>query len=170
MAASKFLALVSGRIREVFATVTSAGAVDDGKIVALDATGRLDNSVMPVGIGTETKSITATENLSAGNLVNIWNSAGQFRVRKADATSAGKEAHGFVLSSVYSGTVAEVYLEGTITGLTGLVPGRYYLSTTPGEITDTPPSNPGNVVQYVGASVSSSELTFEATDEGIILA
>jgi hypothetical protein len=169
MAASKFLALVSGRIREVFATVTSAGAGDDGKIVALDSTGRLDNSVLPVGVGVETKTVVASENLSSGNLVNIWNSAGEFRVRKADATSSGKEAMGFVLSSVTSGNPAQVYLEGTVTGLAGLLPGRYYLSTTPGEVVNTPPSNSGNVVQFVGNSVSSSELTFEAAD-GVILA
>lgn len=33
MAASKFLALVAGRIQEVFATVTSSGAADDGSIL-----------------------------------------------------------------------------------------------------------------------------------------
>lgn len=169
MPASKFLALVGGRIREVIATVTSGGVVDDGKIVALGSDGRLDNSVLPVGVGIETKSIQASENLGAGNLVNIWNSGGEFRVRKADATTAGKEAHGFVLSSVSTGQTAQVYLEGTVTGLTSLTPGRYYLATTPGEITQTPPSNPNNVVQYVGNAVSSSELTFEATD-GVILA
>lgn len=169
MAASKFLALVQGRIREVIATVTSSGATDDGKIVALGTDGRLDSSVLPVGVGIETKSIQASENLSAGNLVNIWSSAGSFRVRKADATTSGKEAHGFVLASVTSGQTAQVYLEGTITGLSALLPGRYYLSTTPGEIMSTAPDGSGNVVQYVGNSVSSTELTFEATD-GVILA
>lgn len=169
MPASKFLALVSGRIREVIATVVSTGAGDDGKIVALDSTGRLDNSVMPVGIGTETKLIQASENLAAGDVVNIWNSAGQFRVRKADATTVGKEAHGFVLAVVTSGANANVYLEGTITGLTGLVPGKYYLSTTPGQVVATAPSASGNVVQVVGTAVSASELTFESGD-GVILA
>ncbi len=169
MAASKFLALVGGRIREVIATVASGGAVDDGKIVALGTDGRLDNSVLPVGVGVETKSIVASENLGAGNLVNIWNSGGQFRVRKADATTQGKEANGFVLSSVSSGQTAQVYLEGTITGLAGLLPGRYYLATTPGEIVDVPPSSSGNVVQYVGNAVSTTEITFEATD-GVVLA
>lgn len=169
MAANKFLALVGGRIREVIATVTSAGVTDDGKIVALGSDGRLDNSVLPVGVGVETKSITASENLSAGNLVNVWNSGGNFRVRKADATTQGKEAHGFILSSVSSGGAAQVYLEGTVTGLSGLLPGRYYLSTNPGEITDTPPAASGNVVQYVGNAVSATELTFEATD-GVVLA
>jgi Tfp pilus assembly protein PilW len=168
MAASKFLALVSGRIREVLSTVTSTGAADDGKIVALGSDGRLDNSIMPVGIGNETKSIQASENLSAGDLVNIWSSASEFRVRKADATTSGKEANGFVLSSVNSGSQASVYLEGTITGLSGLTPGRYYLSATPGQVTLTPPASSGNVVQYVGNSLSSSEITFEPTD-GVIL-
>lgn len=169
MAANKFLALVGGRIREVLATVTSSGAPDDGKIVALGTDGRIDSSILPVGVGIETKSIQASENLNAGNLVNIWNSASQFRVRKADASTAGKEANGFVLTSVSSGQTAQVYLEGTITGLSGLIPTRYYLSTTPGEITDSPPSASGNVVQYVGSAISSSEITFEPTD-GVILA
>ena len=169
MAASKFLALVSGRIREIVATVASSGVADDGKIVALGADGRLDNSVLPVGIGAETKLIQASENLSAGNLVNIWDSGGQFRVRKADAQVAGKEANGFVLASVTSGQSAQVYLEGTITGLAGLLPGRYYLATSPGEMTPTAPSASGNVVQYIGEAVSTTEVTFERND-GIILA
>lgn len=169
MPASKFLALVSGRIREVIATVTSSGAADDGKIVALDNTGRLDNSVMPVGIGTETKNIQASENLAAGDLVNIWDSAGEFRARKADATTVGKEAHGFVLTNITSGNTANVFLEGTITGLSGLTPGRKYLSTTPGQSTSTAPSTSGNVVQGVGVAVSATELTFEPT-EGVVLA
>lgn len=169
MAASKFLALVGGRIREIVATVTSTGVADDGKIVALGSDGRLSSSVMPVGIGAETKQIQATEALAAGDLVNIWNSGGQFRVRKADATTAGKEANGFVLTSVASSAMATVYLEGTITGLAGLLPGRYYLSTIAGAITDTPPTGSGNVVQYIGSALSTTEVTFEA-DEGIILA
>lgn len=169
MAASKFLALVSGRVREIIATVASSGVADDGKIVALGADGRLDNSVLPVGIGAETKLIQASENLSAGNLVNIWDSGGQFRVRKADASVAGKEAQGFVLSSVTSGQSAQVYLEGTITGLAGLLPGRYYLATSPGEMTSSAPAASGNVVQYIGEAVSTTEVTFERND-GIILA
>lgn len=169
MAANKYIALVSGRLRETAATVTSSGAGDDGKIVALNSSGRLDNSVMPVGIGEDTKVLPATENLSAGNLVNIWSNAGTFGVRKADATVAGKEAHGFVLTSVTSGQDASVYLEGTITGLTGLSSGRYYLSTTAGEATPVPPTASGAVVQYIGSAVSATEITFEPAD-GVILA
>lgn len=169
MAASKFLALVSGRLREVIATVTSSGATDDGKIVALDATGRLDTSVLPVGLGAETKSITASEALSAGDLVNVWSSSG-IKVRKADATASGKEANGFVLSSVSNGALATVYLDGTVTGLTGLNAGdRLYLADTAGAVTVTPPTGTGKVVQYVGTAISGTEFSFEP-DQGVILA
>ena len=166
--ASKFLALVSGRIREIAATVSSSGVSDDGKVVALGTDGRLDLSLMPVGLGADTKTIAASEALNAGDLVNIWNSGG-FKVRKADATAAGKEANGFVLANVSNGANALVYLEGTITGLSAINPTRMYLSTVAGVATDTPPSGSGNVVQYIGNGVSTTEITFEPTD-GIILA
>jgi len=171
MAASKYLALISGRIREVIATVISSGAGSDGALVALDSTGRLDQSVLPVGLGLETKSIVSSENISAGSLVNVWNNGGTPNVRNADATAAGKEANGFVLAGVTAPAAATVYFEGSVTGLSGLVPGtRYYLSaTTPGNTTPTVPSASGNVVQYVGTATSSSEFSFEATD-GVILA
>lgn len=162
MAAKKFLRNIAGRITEVVATVVSAGAGNDGDIVALDSTGRLDNSVMPVGIGADTKSITASENLSAGDWVNIWNDAGTTKVRKADATTEGKEADGFVLSAVTSGNPATVYFEGTNNQNSGLTLGaRYYLSTTAGGETATAPSTSGNVVQYLGKAVSATEISFE---------
>jgi hypothetical protein len=169
--ANKYLALVSGRLKEIIATVVSAGATDDGKIVALDSTGRLDTSVLPVGLGAETKSIVASEALSASDLVNIWNSSGTPKVRKADASVAGKEANGFVLSSVLNAGTATVYLEGTVTGLTGLIPGdRLYLSDTlAGSVTVSIPTGTNKVVQYVGTAISATEYSFEP-DGGVILA
>lgn len=163
MAAKKYLDVVAGVLTQVQALVTSAGAGDDGKIVALDATGKLDTSVMPVGIGADTAAITASEALTAGDLVNVWNSAGSFRVRKADATTAGKEAHGFVLAAVSNGATATVYFEGSNTQRSGLTPGPYWLSITAGGITQTPPSTSGNVVQVVGYATSATVLNFQAT-------
>jgi hypothetical protein len=171
MPAKKYLSLVSGRIQEVQATVTSAGAADDGKIVALDSSGRLDSSVLPVGIGADTALIQASENLAAGDFVNIHNVSGSPRVRKADASTSGKEAHGFVLSAVTSGNNATVYFEGQNTQVTGKTPGaRQYLSaTTPGAATETPPSGSGNVVQFLGVAISATSITTEIED-GVILA
>lgn len=160
MPAKKFLRLVAGVFAEVAATVTSAGAGNDGDLVALDSSGRLDNSVMPVGIGVDTKTIAASEALAAGDWVNVWNSTGA-KVRKADATTAGKEAHGFVLAAVSSGGNALVYFEGTNTQVSGQTPGPVYLQTTAGTGGATIPSASGNVVQNLGVAVSATEVNFE---------
>lgn len=50
MAAKSFLRLVNGVITATPATVTSAGAANDGDLVALDSSGKLDASVLPTGI------------------------------------------------------------------------------------------------------------------------
>ena len=87
MAAKKFLRLVNGVLTEIFGVQTSAGAGNAGDLVSLNDTGRIDNSMMPVGIGADTATITASETLAAGDWVNVWNGAGA-EVRKADATTA----------------------------------------------------------------------------------
>lgn len=160
--AQKFLALVSGRLKELASLVVSAGAGDAGKIPALDGTGKLDNSVMPVGVGSDSKAIVASEALAAGDFINIWDDAGTPKVRKADATSEGKEADGFVLAGVTLGANATVYFEGTNTQLSTLtIGGRYYLNTTAGTVTATAPAATGNVVQYLGRAISATEISFE---------
>lgn len=160
MAAKKFLRFISGVFTEVFGVQTSAGAANAGDIVALDDTGRLDNSLMPVGIGADTKSITTSEALAAGDWVNIWNSTGA-KARKADATTAGKETHGFVLAAFSSGADALVYFEGTNTQVTGQTPGPVFLQTTAGTGGSTIPSAAGNVVQRIGVALSATEVNFE---------
>ena len=83
-------------------------------------------------------------------------------MRKADATSPGKTADGFVIAAVSSGATGTAYFEGTNTQLTGLTPGAaYYLSTTAGGVTTTPPSTSGQVVQFIGKALSDTELSFE---------
>ncbi len=140
---------------------SSAGAGDANKLVALDGSGRIDSSMMPVGIGADTAVITASEALAAGDFVNIWNSTGA-KVRKADATAAGKEAHGFVLAAVANGASATVYFEGTNTGVSGLTPGPVFLQTTAGQAGATVPSASGNVVQRLGVATSATSVNFEA--------
>lgn len=158
---AKYITNNAGQLAEVSTITSSAGAGDAGKIVGLDAAGKLDQSVLPVGIGADTAAITTSEALSAGDLVNVWESTGA-KVRKADATTAGKEAHGFVLAGAAGGAVATVYFEGTNTQLSGLTAGRLYLSTTPGATTRTAPSGSGNVVQAVGFAVSTTAMNFNS--------
>jgi hypothetical protein len=162
MAGDKYLYVNAGTVTEKASLQTSAGAGDAGKIPALDTNGRIDNSMMPVGIGADTASITTSEALAAGDLVNIWNSTGA-KARKADASAAGKEAHGFVLAAVSSGAAATVYFEGTDTQVTGLTPGAQFLSaTTPGAATLTAPSGTGQVVQRVGFATAATALNFQS--------
>jgi len=139
----------------------SAGAGDAAKVVQLDSSGRIDSTMMPVGIGADSASITTSEALSAGDFVNIWNSTGA-KARKADATVAGKEAHGFVLVGVGSGAAATVYFEGTNTAVTAQTPGAVFLSTTAGQAAAAAPTGTGNVVQRIGFAVSATAINFQS--------
>lgn len=160
MAGDKYLFNNAGTVTEKAAIQTSAGAGDAGKIPGVDASGRLDTSFMPSGIGAPTEAITASEALAAGDLVNVWNSTGA-KVRKADASTSGKEAHGYVLAAVANAATATVYFSAADTQVTGLTPGVQYLSAaTPGLATATPPSGTGQVVQRVGVATAAAVLEF----------
>ena len=50
---AEYIANVSGTLTEVSGLASSAGAGDAGKIPQLDAAGRIDASMMPVGIGAD---------------------------------------------------------------------------------------------------------------------
>lgn len=148
------------------ATVTSAA----GKIVKLDGSGKLDVTVMPVGIGADTAPIVASEALAAGDFVNIWNNAGVANIRKADASTSGKEAHGFVLTAVSASASGTVYFEGTNTQCTGLTPGVQFLSAaTAGKSVSAAPTGTGKVVQRIGFAISATAMNFDACDP-IVLA
>lgn len=162
MAGKSFIRLVSGVMQQVLGVQTSAGAGNAGDIPALDANGRLDNSMMPVGIGADTVSATASETLSAGDWVNLYNNTGSLGVRKADATTVGKEVDGFVLAGVASSGTAVVYKEGTNTQCSSLTPGSdLFMTTTPGIASATAPSGSGNVVQRIGKALSATSADFE---------
>lgn len=164
MAGDKYLYNNAGTTTEKAAIQTSAGAGDAGKIPAVDAAGKLDTSFMPVGIAAATAVVTASEALAAGDFVNIWNSTGA-KARKADASTSGKEAHGFVLAAVSNGAAATVYFPGEEnTQVSGATPGVVYLSdATPGGFTSTAPSGTGKTVQRLGIAVSATEIIFEPT-------
>ncbi len=162
MAGDKFIFNNGGKLKEKASNQSSAGAADAGKIVALDSSGLIDVSMMPTGIAAETIVAASSENLVAGNFVNLYDNAGTVNVRKADATTIAKPAHGFVLASVTSPANATVYLiSNKNTAVTGLTVGAdYWLSTTPGGVTATAPSAAGNLVQRLGIATSATLLPF----------
>ena len=161
----KYLQLDNGQVKEKAASDASAGAGDAGKIPALGSAGRLSPTMMPAGIAADSASIQASEALSAGNVVNVFDDAGTTKVRKADA-AAGHQADGYVLDAVAMGQSATVFFEGRISGLVGLSIGaRYYLSAaTPGGVTAVPVAGATEVHQYIGKAFSATEIAFEASD------
>ena len=161
--ANKYLAMAAGLIKEVEALVTSSGASDAGKLIALDSSGKIDESVLPTGIGAETKTLPASEALSAGDFINFWDDSGTLKVRKADASTTGKQADGFVLAAVDTDANATVYTAGINNQLTSLTGGpvMFLSASTAGDATATAPGASGNVVQQVGIRLSATEIAFE---------
>ena len=163
MAAKKYLKESGAYYEEVAGVVVSSGATNDGDLVALDATGRIDETVFTIGGGPLIKTIVASETLAAGDYVSIWNDTGTVKVRKADATDVTKKADGYVLDGVTAAANATVYFEDFNSALSGLTIGAdYYLSaTTPGDVTNTPPATSGNIVQFLGKAISATEMYVE---------
>lgn len=97
--------------------------------------------------------------------VNIWNSGGNLRVRKADA-SAGLEAHGFVLNNVGSGEEVQVYRKGSNPFVSSLTIGTQYFLGDGGAITSSVPagSATGRVLQQVGIAVTTTQIETDLKD------
>lgn len=155
-----FLKLVSGRPVDTTAAATSAGVADAGRIPKLDGSGRLDQTMMPVGVGADAKSMVASENIAIRDLVNVT-ATGQ--IRKADASN-DRPANGFATAAIVAAASGSITFEGIITGFAGLTPGaRYFLSdSVAGGITNTPiASGPGKISQEIGVALSATEISFE---------
>lgn len=162
--ADKFIELESGKFKQKEATEVSTGVAEAGDIVALDSTGKLDPSLFPTGFGDDLAVLPATENIGAGDYVNIFDDGGTPSIRLAD-NSNGRDAHGFVKTAVTSGNNATVYFEGPNDALSGLTVGsRYYLDTA-GAVTTTPPVAPGaNISQFVGIAINATTINTDIDD------
>lgn len=173
MAAKKYIKNNSGDLAEQAGTVTSAGAGNDGDIVSLDSTGRLDVSLMPTGIAPDVESCVASETIASGALVNYFDSgAGVMKVRNADASLTTKRAVGFVLVGGAAASTLSVYFLGRNTAVSALTPGaRYFLSdSTPGGYTTTAPTGSGKIVQSVGVAISATDINIEIDNSPILTA
>lgn len=167
MAGQKFFALVANKLKEIAGLQVSAGVSDAGKIPALDNTGKFDISLLPIGIGPEVVIAVTSENLIAGNFVNLYSNAGVITLRKADATTNTKPAQGFVIANTTSPASATMYiLDASNDYMTGLTIGTEYVlsKTVPGGLTDIASfvGVSGNIVQLLGkATATTSLLTYQ---------
>lgn len=168
---AKLLRNNAGQVEEYTPISASTGAGDANKVPQTGANGKLDSTLIPTGTG-EDYSRVASENLAAGDLINVWDDAGTAKIRKADATAAGKEAMGFVQSAILSAASGTARIgNGVISGLAGLTIGaNYYLSTTAGLYTTTAPSTVGNIIQKVGKAISATELSYVDDNTTIVVA
>jgi hypothetical protein len=163
--ADKYLILDSSGVayREIEGTVQSRGAQDNGKILALGTDGKIDQSILPTGVGADTLVAPASETLAAGDWLNAWNDNGTIKFRKADASSGvGKRATHFTLAATTAGQNATGYPvgSGTNSALSGLVPASaYFLSnTTPGGVTPNLITTSGHLNQFLGFARSATAL------------
>lgn len=174
MAANKYISNNAGILQEVAANQVSAGAGDAGKIVALTATGQIDLTMMPTGVGPDIEAVVASETIASGAYVNLWSNAGVTNVRNADASAAspGKPADGYVLVGGASLATLSVYFLGRNTGVTGRTPGaKQFLSdTTPGAALETAPTTSAHMVQSLGKAVTATDVNVEINPSYFFLA
>jgi hypothetical protein len=106
--------------------------------------------------------VQASEAISLGAVVNLYNNAGVLNARNANATDTTKPAYGWCTTAggIASGSYGEVSLKmGVCINISGLTVGtRYWLSTTNGLITAIAPAVVGNINQYIGIALSTTQL------------
>ena len=141
----------------------SSGVSSSGEIIAANSDGRVDKTFIPEGFGCGVKLFTVSENLAAGDFVNIYDNSGIPTARKADSTNYLKSADGFILSSVtYPGT-ATVYFEGENNQLSGLTIGVQWLSSS-GNCSNEKPVASGCIQQIIGKAISTTSVIFNKGD------
>jgi hypothetical protein len=106
--------------------------------------------------------IVASETLLAGDLVNVYNTGGLFRMQKANAGTSLKPASGFVLAGVTNGAIGIAYSAGYNPYVTALTPGLQFLTNVGGKCDTTPPGTVGSLIQPVGFAGGATVLNFTA--------
>lgn len=170
MVNQKFLTKGAGVLAEAQATSTSAGIGSAGLIPALDANGLLNENMMPAGVAADVVVVKAgVGDLLANDVVYLHLVTVTPTADKADATDATKRAQGYVKAGATAGDDVTVYLDGELPGSALTIGAKYYLTTTPGLVSVTPPTGSGNMVQCVGEAVSATAIKFDPDKVPIVL-
>lgn len=164
--ADKYIKLEDGKLGLREGSTTSSGVANAGDIPALDASGKLDPTLLPVGVGPDVTNLPSFENLTAGDYVNIFDDGGTVKARKADNTN-GRDAHGYVKDTVISPAAVNVFFEGANANLSTLIEGgRVYLGVTGGVIQTAlnPDTETGKIHQFLGIALSETEVNTDIDD------
>ena len=163
MAAPRYVTIDGNKKKLATSSQTNTGVA---VVVSTDEDGFIDPSFLR---DSEVVIKTASESLSAGDAVNIFDDTGVAKVRRADASAFATRAMGFVLDNFDADDPATVISEGIIGGFAGLTIGDpVFLSLTSGEITQTPPTATNEIWQQLGSAYSATELRLEI-GEAIVL-
>lgn len=106
-------------------------------------------------------TITLSETVAQGALINIWNNGGAANARNADGSTQGKEANGFALEAGNNGDQIQFAGAGAVNQFaTGLTPGAREFLGTAGATTETVNTTAGGTNQTVGKALSATSYLF----------
>ena len=113
--------------------------------------------------GADTVVVPTSENLSANEIVNLYNNSGAITARKADAGINKYQANGYVKASTTAPANATIFLDGTCPGTFAATDAGkpVFLSDTAGTTTLTPVSGSGKLHQLIGYVTSTTGFDFE---------
>lgn len=162
-----YLYIKNGTVAKFTAINKSTGTDDKDKIVSTNADGKIDLTLIPEGIGDSANTFPATETMSAGAFVNLFDDTGTAKIRLAD-NSNGRPAHGFIKTAASTGETVTVYhLGATNTYLAVEIGARYYLGTTGSVVklpVDPDSAASGTIHQFLGIAKSTTELVTTPAD------
>lgn len=100
-------------------------------------------------------TLEATEDIAAGDFVNIYDDAGDPRVQLADATDPTKPANGYAPAAIADTASGQVLpLAGMNSGVSPAFTGAAWLSVTvPGGYQNSAPSSVGEIEQPLGTAI-----------------
>jgi hypothetical protein len=104
--------------------------------------------------GEEPTKFLATSTLSGGRFVYLAEGYASY----ADAPTSAP-AMGYIKHAVVQGATVDVYRQGTLTGLVGLIPETDYYLGESGQFTPDPEVS--GIIQYIGRALSDTELLVE---------
>lgn len=161
MALQRFVAIdgVSNLPEEVQGT-SIGGTGTGGKVVHVDeATERLHESLMPIGVAAETYVGNAHETLNAANPLVYIRADGT--VANASAASGGNYAVGFITQNYTAGQSVTVYFEGSIP-TTGLTPNQpvFLSDSTAGGLSQSKVTGSNKLYQEVGWAITATLMNF----------
>ena len=144
--------------KEKLATAIQVWTGEEG-IVATQPDGYIDPSLIK---DSEVEVFEASEAITAGDEINIWDDGGTEKARKASASGYSTRSFGYAENSAAIGQDVTVIMEGIKSGLAGLTIGDpVFLSLTAGAVTQTPPQLDGEIWQQLGNAIRADSYRLE---------